>query len=764
MRKLLFACAVFLISTSVYAQKEGYIWYFGNKAGLDFNPGSPPTVLTDGILSTSEGCAAISNPDGKLKFYTDGIEAYDRTHTRMPNGFGMTGNPSSTQSGVIIPNPGDTNIYYIFTVDDVGGPDGMKYSEVDMKLSSGNGDVVAGKKNIDLMSTSSEKITAVVHQNGRDIWVIGHKYYTDSFYAFLVTPAGVTTTPVKSRAGTLHSSGLGLGYLKASPDGKRLASALWSGIDKWEVFDFDNSTGKVSDGYTLYFTGVVSNYGVEFSPTGRYLYGTSSSSPKCIQFDLDAGTPTDVQASATEVYSSTSPRLGALQVAPDGKIYVSRSYNGWLATIYYPDSAGTACAFIDSSIYLKGNQVNWGLPTFIQSFFSPINFEFWNTCLGDTTFFRLLGDTGAIDSVVWNFGDPLSGAANISRDFNPWHIFTSTGTFSVCVERFDTSGFNDTTCLNVEIAEGPTVLLPNDTILCSGNTLTLADTHTLVSFLWSDSTSDSAIDVTTTGIYWLQLSNRCGLDRDSIYVEFDPDLDPELGPDTALCVGDDRLLSASDPEADSYIWSTGDTTSSITVTTEGLYWVKSTNACGDFYDSVNLEFDQIPDFTFPWTDSTACIGDAIVLKATSPDVDYRWFNFSNDSTVAVTTPGTYWVEILNHCGSDIDSTTVWFESCCTPGIPNAFTPNEDGINDEFGVINAYCVISEFELRIYNRSGQVVFQSNDVMDTWDGKIGGKDADMGVYVYWVQYSISSYDQFGNLSPAEPVFMQGNVTLIR
>src|SRR6266487_6065397 len=103
-----------LISFSLSAQKEGYIWYFGYNAGLDFNYGSPPKVLTDGQVHAYEGCATISTKFGKLLFYTDGITVWDRTHQAMPNGKGLLGNNSSTQSGIIVPYPGNANLYFLF--------------------------------------------------------------------------------------------------------------------------------------------------------------------------------------------------------------------------------------------------------------------------------------------------------------------------------------------------------------------------------------------------------------------------------------------------------------------------------------------------------------------------------------------------------------------------------------------------------------------------------------------------------------------------
>ena len=96
-----------------YAQKQANIWYFGSNAGLDFNNGNP-TALTDGSMFTQEGCASIADENGNLLFYTDGLKAWNKNHQSMPNGTGLLGNYSSTQSAIIVPKPNSNKIYYIF--------------------------------------------------------------------------------------------------------------------------------------------------------------------------------------------------------------------------------------------------------------------------------------------------------------------------------------------------------------------------------------------------------------------------------------------------------------------------------------------------------------------------------------------------------------------------------------------------------------------------------------------------------------------------
>src|SRR6188768_434859 len=149
---------IFLISFTASAQHEADKWFFGTFAGLDFFNGSP-VVLSGSAMATNEGCATISDNNGNLLFYTDGITVWNKTHQVMPNGTGLMGGISSTQSSICIPLPGSTTIYYLFTVDEVGGPNGFRYSIVDMSLQSGLGDVTT--KNTLIQNTMTEKLTAV---------------------------------------------------------------------------------------------------------------------------------------------------------------------------------------------------------------------------------------------------------------------------------------------------------------------------------------------------------------------------------------------------------------------------------------------------------------------------------------------------------------------------------------------------------------------------------------------------------------------------
>lgn len=354
------------------AQKEANVWYFGLRAGLDFSKGTP-VPLTNGRMSTNEGCSSIADQSGNLLFYTDGVYVWNREHHQMPNGYRLMGHRSSSQSAIIVPRPGSKTQYYIFTTDLQSQAYGLRYNLVDMTLDKGRGNVV--EKNIYLTSPITEKITAVYHRNQHDVWVIAHKWNSDAFVAYLVTGKGVSKKPATTRIGTVHrGKGKGaIGCMKASPDGTRIALAIWRDFNRFEVYDFDNYNGSLSNRISL--ESYPEAYGVEFSPDGTKLYGTTNGlgnkEAQLWQFNLQAGSRSAINNSAILI-PTTGSKLGALQLGPDGKIYLAKENEEYLGVIQSPNAPGWSCRYISQGAWLGERKSKLGLPNFIQSYFRTL--------------------------------------------------------------------------------------------------------------------------------------------------------------------------------------------------------------------------------------------------------------------------------------------------------------------------------------------------------------------------------------------------------
>ena len=486
-----FVWVFLLFSWLGFTQAEASHWYFGNGAGLifDISAGTvTPTADAASTINTNEGCSSISDVNGNLLFYTDGRNVWDKNHDIMPNadyasGTGLYGDPSSTSSGLIVPKPGNPNQYYIFTVDephhqnayafpnqgpanesgnpvnfysdsnggvpeaDDGYNNGFAYSLVDLTLNGGNGDVFFSEKNVQLTTYDptdqaqdsykcSEKITAVEHADGQSYWVLTH--FRDKFYAFRVDNSGVDINPVVSTAGPLITEQgyrrNAIGYMKASPDGSKIAichrqNGNTQGSNSnntgsvW-LYNFDNSTGLISATNAVNLYPNSGPYGVEFSPDSSKVYVTANNS--VVQFDISNPAPA---STLTTVYNGFN-FIGAIQLGPDGKIYVANSANPQtLDVINSPDDLGIACDYdINGQALATGTFSNIGLPPFIQSFFlASIVVE--NSCEGQDSQFNI-NTSQAYDSIAWDFGDG-TGTSDLE---NPIYNYATAGVYTVTAE------------------------------------------------------------------------------------------------------------------------------------------------------------------------------------------------------------------------------------------------------------------------------------------------------------------------------------------
>lgn len=313
---------------------------------------SPPTITwLNHLDGFQESTTVMSDYNGNLLFYSTGDTVYDRSHNPMPNGTGLMGGVSATQGQLIIPIPGSTGRYYLFTapMQENSFTGGVRYNIIDMTLNNGLGDIEAGQKNILLDIEGGEKLTATYHANGHDIWLgICH---TGGFnhYAYLITSAGISPTPVVSALGTTTGGEGGIGSMRFSHNGNKVAIAYSTLPFSIIVADFDKATGVMSNEIVISDPNLQNtvNYFLEFSPDDSKLYATYWGAPMVLyQYDLLAGNAAAVLASGTLI-SSEGTNYGTLRLGNDGKIYIPvMGFQG--ATLNYienPNLPGTACGY-----------------------------------------------------------------------------------------------------------------------------------------------------------------------------------------------------------------------------------------------------------------------------------------------------------------------------------------------------------------------------------------------------------------------------------
>jgi len=398
MKKLLLIIAALLTAQHTFAQpsqiKRTWHWYFGNRAGIDFSSGTA-VADTNGALITSEGCAAISDTAGNLQFYSDGRTVWNRLHQIMPNGTGIMGGAlgSSTQQALIIPKPLSPNLYYLFTTDEAEnqGANGMRYSVIDMNLDGGNGDIINSQKNILLFAPCTEKLAAVNHCNDTSVWVMGHEVNNNHFRTYLLTSNGIDTNAVISAVGhnnPVNVQGGVQGLIKFSPDGKMVCAVNDSFAQKVELFEFDNITGYVFNGFLL-----VADYpqiqSISFAPNNTMLYvGQQGSNKLMRQFNVLVFDSITIINSANIVSPTINRGFRALLNSSVGKLFCLEAAlilaDSMLCAIENPDIYGINCSLNLNFSNAGTWQFGSNLPNFNESYFRQ--FQSTNCTTGITEY------------------------------------------------------------------------------------------------------------------------------------------------------------------------------------------------------------------------------------------------------------------------------------------------------------------------------------------------------------------------------------------
>lgn len=734
-RAQLLLCTFLLLSLVSNAQQDNN-WYFGRMAGLNFSTGRPEAITTS-TMSTMEGSASISDMDGNILFYTDGISVWNRNNQKMPHGTGLLGDQSTTQSAVIIPKPGSQTRYYIFTADDAGGPNGLTYSEVDMLADNGKGDVV--NLNIPLITPVTEKITAAYHANGNDIWITTHQWGGNAFYSYKVTSAGVAATPVVSNAGLViegaENSGHYAGWMSVAPNGKKLASA--SGLFAIELFDFDNITGKITNGVTLKTPAKC--YGVEFSPNSKLLYATSDG--MVLQYQVNAD---DVDATQTQV--GTIEVASSIKLGPDSKIYIVSKYlSTSLSVIHNPNTIGTACKFSANSIDLGGKETFVGLPNFLTSPYYLLDIDAENDCNDTVVSFEAVGTMDS-ETLAWDFGD-----GNHSNEAVTTHTYQTSGTYTVSLRarRDDTTRYfsKQVTVLNAPVAETPADLYacatPEGTALFNlteQNAAILgsqpADAFTITYHATQQNAEDgmNALPEAYTNInnpqtIYARITRKNGTcyDTTSFTINVAPSPVLEMGGSYSFCEGSYAVITA--PQGfESYTWTFDGKTISgnynRSVNKPGTYTLTVTKVTGNIICDVTKTFTVyeskkpvIRDIEVSeWTDSNNSI---TVSMATQGSYEYSIddITYQDEPVFENLKPGIYTVTVRdkNGCGQAEDEALILM-------YPKFFTPNGDGANDKWQVKHAFFA-PDVTVTIFDRYGKTIMSFKGNSSGWDGNLNG-----------------------------------------
>ncbi|HXS37522.1 MAG TPA: gliding motility-associated C-terminal domain-containing protein [Flavipsychrobacter sp.] len=393
----------------------------------------------------------------------------------------------------------------------------------------------------------------------------------------------------------------------------------------------------------------------------------------------------------------------------------------------------------------------------------------------------------------------------------------------------------DDVCV-IDLADSGAISKIFDTTICTPTfPLVLSDTSSIIgTYIWSTDDTTASITLNKPGVYWRLLSNTCAFSVDTFRVSQLQQLN--LGPDTAYC-GKDSITLSANPNFTTYIWNTGDTTSSIIVKHNGQYILTVSDICETKKDTINIQiapqllplhvadtiicqyapspvFHVAPNVvgaTLLWyndttitgtatqppintndigsqilyvaeqfnncksipvpiainiiskptvylgNDTTICNGKALNLGIPIDSISYNWSTGETTCCITVNQSATYTLQVSNICGQNTDSINVMVKPCdsCI-WVPSAFTPNGDGKNDFFRPL-LRCPLQGYHLVIANRFGQIVYESFDQNNGWDGNYYGIPMEVGTYYYYAKITIA----FPNIYE---IMAKGDVELIR
>ena len=357
-------------------------------------------------------------------------------------------------------------------------------------------------------------------------------------------------------------------------------------------------------------------------------------------------------------------------------------------------------------------------------------------------------------SFAWNFDDLASGSNNTSTATNPNHTFSAPGIYNVKQTVTYPSGIPVVYNKQVVILGVTTSIL--NPISCNGvsdgsiqaignggnnnysytwNTLPSVQSATLSNL------SANTYSVTVTAPNSCEASSSIALvNPTKITIQSTP-----TASTCNLSNGSINTIANGGASAYVYQWSNGQSSQNLSNLSAGTYHLQITDAHGCIANDSNIVVDNInvPVSVFLGDDQKLCTGKTLLLQPGSY-ASYLWQDNSTASSYLVSNTGIYSVQVTNAAGCKAENEiNILVDECKGVFFPTAFTPNNDRVNDYFGPVGDLASLKDFSLHIFNRWGQMVFESHNPYQKWNGKYKGKLVTMEVLVWKSSYKLYSAD---------------------
>ena len=502
-----------------------------------------------------------------------------------------------------------------------------------------------------------------------------------------------------------------------------------------------------------------------------------------LQYSIDGGntwlllgSTSDNSCTATDWYNCGSvTNLGATQGwSGNGKPTMGscpggNGSNGWLTARHdlsflagqsnvifrFRFGAGSTCnnydGFAIDEITISESNIN--TPDFIYQCIENKTVHFFSTAIQCAL------------SYSWDFGDPASGVNNNSGLQDPLHTFSSTGTYTVTLVSTTLSGASTTVTHTIEIID--VSITVTGSILCSGDKTVSLFTHVsggsgIYNYLWNTSPPVTTPDLLNIsgGTYIVSVNSATSCLTRATAVVVDPGaITVNIKTSPARCGknnGTAVTTVTNGVRPYQYAWSTGANTASLNNLGPGNYSCRVTDANGCYVltNNIRIARDDKPEIVSLGNDTILCKGEQLILSP-GKFVSYEWQDHSTGAFFTVKQTGVYTVHVTDSVGCSGSATIHIVVDCSDVMFPNAFTPDNNGVNDYFGPLGNIAALKNYRLRIYNRWGQLVFVSSDPSLRWDGTFKGMSLEVGNYLWFAVYDI-----FGKQRQVQ----KGILTLVR
>lgn len=753
-------------STYLFGQNNIQNLFFNsadNITRLDFST-TPPIATPTNIAGTFESIAHYEDDNGNLLFLVNANGVYDKNNNLMPNSGGISINTDATEIN-ICPVPNNADQYYILYNGAACSP--LSYTLVDMSLNAGLGDVIAVNTPLD-MGGFGEGMEVVAIPNQNAYWYLTYEC-TVGIKRFLIDENGIQAGEI------IYNNVFPTGY-----DGRgefdyhngKLGIAF-AFTNKVLAAEFDPVTGNVCNAKVLEdnnfkLSGPAADpspYGLEFSPDGTKMYFSLwylETAPFLYQYDFDTDTYTGYQPAL----DPSSLGTGHIELGSDGKLYIIQLNAMSILVIDNPNEAVPTFNTIPLQF-----PTTLGISDHIQSsVLDNFTLTTTNLCVPINEDFTLIPDNNFL------FYDWIQ-EGNVLLTDNILVGFMETTPITYTAQSIDNGGCV-TTIEEFNVYPIPDISAGNDLNLVVGESATLTGNTSLndVTTIWFPPTNlDNALSLTPTiiptetGVFTYVLSiatNTCQVvDTVVVTVTEEP---ISIAYDT-LCVAVNESITLLADTLENVSWALADN-STVVVSTDNIlsitvqntsvtYHLTGTNPATGHTTKKEITIHPIP-LLDAGENQTIQEGQSITLNATNGGSGgYIWSPTAGLDNPLIANPiaspastTTYYVTSYfdNNCLT-VDSVTIIVEeeiepidtTIVTPPInnesghivlPTAFSPNEDGVNDKLQ-LQQKDMEDLLSFRIFNRWGQVVFETTDWQAYWDGFYRSRPQETGVYIYHI-----------------------------